>query len=107
MDRNLEYVRKRIKEEVKSRGYTYESFASLFKKTEAWFSHMVNAHRKITLEALFEIAQKLGIDPASLLPGVNPNKKPEFEEYIKSIIDDHMDEKLKKFKEELEELIKK
>lgn len=104
--KNLEFVRKRIKEEVKSQGYTYESFAQLFKKTESWFSHMVNGYRKITIDTLLEIAKKLNINPASLLPGENPEELPTFEEYIKSIIDDHTDAKLKIFKEELEKHFK-
>jgi len=105
--KNLTFVRKRLKEEVKRQGYTYESFALLFKKTEAWFSHMVNGYRRITIDALLEIAEKLNINPASLLPGENPGELPTFEDYIKSIIDEHMEDKARKTcKEEREKYSK-
>ena len=109
--RHLEFIRKRIKEEIKSQGYTYETFALLFKKTEAWFSHMVNGHRRITIDTLLEIAEKLNINPASLLPGGNPKELPTFEDYIKSIIDEHIENTARKkceeaCKEEIEKHLK-
>ena len=108
LTKNLAFVRKRLKEEVKRQGYTYEAFALLFKKTEAWFSHMVNGYRKITIDTLLEIAEKLNINPASLLPGDNPVELPTFEDYIKSIIDDHTKDEAKKIiKEEIENYFKR
>lgn len=106
-DKNIVLIRKNIKKELRNQGYTYESFASLFKKTGGWFSNIVNGYRKISIELLYTIAEKLNIDPASLLPGGNPAELPTFEEYLKSIIDEHTkDETRKIFKEEIEKYFK-
>ena len=107
IEKNITFIRENIKKELRDQDYTYESFASLFNKTGGWFSNIVNGHRKISIDLLYAIAEKLNIEPASLLPGANPGKLPTFEEYLKSIIDEHTEEKLKKFKEELEKHFKK
>ena len=101
--KNVILIRKNIKKELKSQGYTYESFALLFKKTGGWFSNIVNGYRKISIDLLYAIAEKLNIDPASLMPGGNPVELPTLEDYIKSIIDEHMEDKARKTcKEEIE-----
>ena len=50
----------------------------------------------LSINLLYEIADKLGIDPASLLPGRNPEQKPEFEEYIRDIVREEIEKALKK-----------
>lgn len=86
----------KIKKEVKNQKFTYESFASLFGKTEGWFSHIMTGRTKLTIPLLYEIADKLGVNPASLLPGTNPEKRPEFEEYIRNIIREEIEKALEK-----------
>lgn len=86
----------RIKKEVKKQKFTYEKFASLFGKTEGWFSHIMTGRTKLTIALLYEIADKLEIDPASLLPSGNPEAKSKFEEYIRSIVQEEIEKAIKK-----------
>jgi len=99
----LDYIRKKIKEEIKKGGFTYQSFSELFNKTEGWISNIVNAKRRITIDLIYEISKKLNISPYSLLPEEkNPKSKISFDEYIwfaiKEKLDKYFDEKLKKIK---------
>ena len=48
-----------IKAELKRQGYTYESFAELFGKTEGWFGFLMTGQRRITVDLLYEIAPEL------------------------------------------------
>lgn len=105
--KNIALIRDNIKKELKSQGYTYASFALLFKKTGGWFGNIVNGYRKISVDLIYEIAEKLNINPTSLLPGRNPKEQPTLEDYIKSIVDDHTEETIRKiFKEEIENYFK-
>ena len=90
-----------IKAELKLQNITYEKFAELFGRKQGWFSHIMT---KRTISLLYEIAEKLGVSPASLLPGENPIEKPDFEEYVTSIIDEHL---RKILQEEIEKALKK
>lgn len=85
----LDFIRNRIKSEVKKAGFTYESFARLFNKTEGWFGHIMTGRTGLSIEVLLEIAKKLNISPSSLLPESLGEETPKnFEEYIKSIMMD-------------------
>jgi len=91
----LDFIRNRIKSEVKKAGFTYESFARLFNRTEGWFSNIVNKHRGISVEILLEIAEKLNINPHSLLPEASGEEAPQsFEEYIESKTMDVFEKKI-------------
>lgn len=99
----LDFIRNRIKSEVKKAGFTYESFAQLFDRTEGWFSNVVNGQRGLSIQLLLGIAEKLGIDPRSLLPNISGEEAPKsFEEYIESIMMDVFEKKIiPRIKEEL------
>jgi len=97
---SLNYVRTRIKSEVKKAGFTYETFANLFGRTEGWFSNIVNKHRGISVKILLEIAEKLNIPASSLLPEEKESNPSSLDDYIDLRIDKKLEE-LKKFIEEL------
>jgi len=51
--------------------------------------------RSLNVNLLLEIAEKLGVQPASLLPDSSSKEMPKsFEEYIESIIMDVFEEKI-------------
>jgi len=75
-----------IKAALKRQGYTYESFAGLFGKTEGWFGFLMTGQRRITIDLLYDIAEKLGIDVKSLLPSTDqPEEKLSLEELMRKI----------------------
>ena len=91
----LDFIRSRIRSEVKKAGHTYESFAHLFNRTEGWFSNIVNGRRGLNVTLLLEIAEKLGVQPASLLPDSTRSETPKsFEEYIESLMMDIFEKKI-------------
>lgn len=99
---DLEVVCNKIKRLLKEKGLTYESFAKeYFHKTEGWFSHIMNKKRRFTVDVLFEIAEKLDVDPASLLPGKDSPKT------LDDYIDLRVDKKLEELKQFMEKLINK
>ena len=80
-----------IKAELKRQGYTYESFAELFGKTEGWFGFLMTGQRRITVDLLYEIARKLNVDIKSLLPSNRQlEEKISLEEYLRGLIRDEI-----------------
>lgn len=89
----------KIKRELKKQKFTYESFAKLFGKTEGWFSHIMTGRTKLTVKLLYDIAEKLNIESASLLPNIEEERNPKtFDEYIwhsiKGKLDEYIDKKI-------------
>ncbi len=102
-------VRANLKKELKKRKLTYDEFARQFGKTEGWFSHIMTGRRKLTVELIYEIAEKLKVEPSSLFPEhpTNPGF-PAFEEFIwlsiKGKLDSYLDEKFSELLETLKKL---
>ena len=78
--------------ELHKAGWKRIDLAKSLNKTESWLSNIMNKKRGLSVPTLLDIAKALKINPASLLPGSNPIEKPEFEDYIKSIVKDDLDE---------------
>lgn len=104
---NIDDILRLIDVELKRRGWFRTDLAEALGRSDAWLSKIMNKKRGISIQALLDIANALNVDPASLLPGENPAELPTFEEYLKSIIDEHTkDETRKIFKEEIEKYFK-
>ena len=104
---NIDDILRLIDIELKRRGWFRTDLAEALGRSDAWLSKIMNKKRGISIQALLDIANALNVDPASLLPGGNPVELPTFEDYIKSIIDEHMEDKARKIcKEEREKYSK-
>lgn len=78
--------------ELSKKGWNRKKLAQALNKTESWLSNIMNKRRGLSAQTILDIANALQINPASLLPGNNPTIKPEFEEYIKSIMKNDIEE---------------
>ena len=78
-------------ESVKKGLKTRRQLAKALNKTESWLSYIMNKKRKLSIQTLVDIANVLGIEPASLLPS-DENKIPHksLDEYIRKIVKDEI-----------------
>lgn len=100
---SIDDVLRLIDIEIHKRGWKRKNLVKALDKSDAWLSKIMNKKRGLSLQILFDIAEVLEIDPASLLPKLNnPKPRLSFDEYIwfaiKEKLDKHIDEKLKKIK---------
>ena len=100
-----ERVLAKIKETIREKGKGW-SPARLGRElgfSSTWGNYMIKGERRLSVNMLLEIAEKLNVDPASLLPRPdNPRLRLSLDEYIwfaiKEKLDKYIDEKLKKIK---------
>ena len=83
-----------IDTEISKKGWKRGDLARALNKTEPWLSNIMNKKRKLTVQALLDIANVLGINPCSLLPGNNPTPKPDLEDFVWDIIKKRLDKYL-------------
>jgi len=86
----------KIKEAIKAKGWKPVRLAREFGYSDAWISNIMKGKRSLDVNTLIKIAEILDIDPASLLPGTNPEKKPAFDEYIRNIVREEIEKAVKK-----------
>ena len=79
--------------ELHKRGWKRGDLAKSLNKTESWLSNIMNKKRGLSVQTILDIAKILDIDPACLLPGGNPTKQPDLEDYIKKIVKEYLDER--------------
>lgn len=100
MDAELERRR-----ESGSRPFNEGQLADALNISRPWFSRMMT-EEKLKITHLLKIAEILGMNPASLLPGIVNNPEPglSLEEHIwflvKGKLNEHIDEKLEKINKE-------
>jgi len=100
-----ERVLSKIKETIreKGKGWSPARLARELGFSSTWGNYMIKGERRLSVNMLLEIAKKLNVDPASLLPRPdNPKPRLSFDEYIwfaiKEKLDKYIDEKFKKIK---------
>lgn len=85
----------KLKGVLEKRGMKPVHLARRLGLSDGWISNIMRyrrGSRALTIKLLYDIAEKLDVDPASLLPDVkNPKTKIDFEEWIRSIIKDEID----------------
>ncbi len=88
-----------------SRPFNEGQLADSLNISRSWFSRMMN-EEKLKVTQLLKIAELLGMNPASLLPGMHgPESGFSLEEHlgflIKEKVDEYIDEKLTKINKEV------
>jgi len=86
----------KIKESLKAKGLKPVQLARKLNYSDSWASYLMRGQRSLTINQLIKIAEILDIDPASLLPGTNPQQKPAFDEYIRNIVREEIEKAVKK-----------
>ena len=84
---------RRIYEALFRKGWTQAELAARLEKSPAWMSATMNGKHSITLQTLHDIAEALGVTTASLIP-VTKDQRVSFEDYIKGIVAEAIEEKL-------------
>lgn len=92
----LDEVFDKIREALKQKGFTQKKLAERLGVSEPTVSRVMAKKRGLSVEMLIEIAEILEIDPASLVPGINPEKRPALDEYIRQIVQEEIEKALKK-----------
>lgn len=92
----LDEVFDKIRESLKQKGFTQKKLAERLGVSEPTVSRIMSKKRGLSVEMLIEIAEILEIDPASLVPDSHPEKRPDFEEYIRQIVQEEIEKALKK-----------
>ena len=82
--------------EIHKKGWKRRNLAKALGKSDAWLSKIMSKKRGLSIKTLFDIANILGIEPASLLPS-NEHKIPHesLDDYIRKIVRDEIN-KLKR-----------
>ena len=85
--------------ELYKKGWKRGDLAKALGRGDAWLSRIMSKKRNLSAQTILDIANALDIDPASLLPGHNPEIKIGFEEYLRKVIkkelNNHCEEKHK------------
>jgi transcriptional regulator with XRE-family HTH domain len=89
-------VLQKIKEALKAKGWKPVKLAREFGYSDAWISNIMKGKRSLDINTLIKIAEILHVEPSSLLPHANPEPKPEFEDYIRSIVREVVKEEIDK-----------
>lgn len=89
-------VLSKIKEALKAKGLKPVYLARKLNYSDSWSSYLMRGQRSLTINQLIKIAEILEVNPASLLPGENPDTKIEFEEYLREIIREEIKKAIKK-----------
>lgn len=93
----------KIQEALEAKGWNYSDLARAMNHTPAWATYLMKGVRGLDINVLIEIAEKLKVDVASLLPNTSGEENPKsFDEYIESKIIKVFEEKIiPRIKEEL------
>ena len=88
-ERGQEEVLRRIKHAMKEKGVKQTHVARALGLTFGGFSKIMKGNSRLTVTTLLQIAEVLGVEPASLLPE-HPDSKhgpaPTFEDYVRRIV---------------------
>ena len=79
--------------ELHKRGWKRGDLARALNRGDAWLSRIMSKKRSLSAQTILDIANILDINPACLLPGGNPTKQPDLEDYIKKIVKEYLDER--------------
>ena len=100
-DIEKEFIDNIFKLAFEKRGWQQGQFAKELGLTAGWASNVKKYKRgrgALSINFLYEVADKLGVDPASLLPGTNPEERPDIDEYIRQMVREEIEKALKKNK---------
>lgn len=89
MNSELGEIIRLIKAELRKKGWSQAKLAEALGRSGGWLSHIMHDKRRLTVQAVFDIAHVLGIDPTSLLPHNSENEsspKLGLDEYIRNIV---------------------
>ena len=87
----IDDVLRLIDVEIHRKGWKRKNLVKALDKSDAWLSKIMSKKRGISLQALFDIARALEIDPASLLPSdKNKISHISLDEYIRKIVKDEI-----------------
>jgi len=85
----------RIDAVLKAKGWKPVHLARSLGYSPGWSSYLMNGKRSLDVKMLIKIAEKLEVDPSSLLPDASGKEAPKsFEEYIESIIMEVFEKKI-------------
>ena len=85
----------KIEEALKNKGWKPVHLGRALGFSDTWSHNLMRGKRSLNTNLLLEIAEKLGVLPASLLPDTMCKETPKnFEEYIESIMMDIFEKKI-------------
>jgi len=93
---NIDEVIRLIDVEIAKRGWKRRRLAQALNKTDAWISKIMSQDIGLSVEIILEIAEKLEINPSSLLPNIY-HKSPSItlDDYIRNIVKDEINKSKK------------
>lgn len=85
----------RIAKAIENKGWKPVHLGRALGFSDTWSHNLMKGKRSLSVNLLLEIAEKLGVHPASLLPDTMSKETPKnFEEYIESVIMDIYEKKI-------------
>lgn len=91
IDINTQNVLERIRQELDRQGLKDKELATLLGRSAPGISLIMAGKRRITIDVLYAIAEKLNIDVHSLLPSKHQSQNPlSIEEYFRQLIRDEI-----------------
>ena len=99
IDINTQNVLERIRQVLDRQGLKDKEFAALLGRSAPGISLIMAGKRRITIDVLYAIAEKLNVDVHSLLPSKDqPGERISFEQYLRRLIREEIEEILEKKK---------
>lgn len=87
--------------EVYKRGWKRTDLVKALNRDDSWLSKIMHKERRLSVQTILDIANILGIDPTSLLPGENPKPKADLTDFfwdsIKERLDKYLEEKFREY----------
>jgi len=97
IDINTKNVLERIRQELDRQGLKDKELAALLGRSAPGFSLIMAGQRRITVDVLYAIAEKLNVDVHSLLPSKNQSQGAvSIEEYFRELIREEIEKVLGK-----------
>lgn len=88
-------ILERIENALKAKGWKPVHLGRALGFSDTWAHNLMKGKRGLNVNMLIKIAEKLDINPASLLPNISGEGAPKsFEEYIESIMMDIFEKKI-------------
>lgn len=83
----------------KGKGWSRARMARELGKSNAWISKIMSGERNLSVSALLEIAEVLGVEPSSLITDKKEPMRMSFQEYCRGVIREILEEEfIKKIK---------